>query len=72
MAIRLDAHAESWELAAPFSISRGTKSSADVVVVTARDGEFEGRGEGVPYARYGESVPDALEAIGAFGASCRD
>ena len=72
MAIRLEAHAESWELAAPFSISRGTKSSADVVVVTARDGEFEGRGEGVPYARYGESVSGALEAIGAFGANCRD
>ena len=72
MDIVLEAQAESWELAAPFSISRGTKSRADVVVVAARDGEFEGRGEGVPYARYGESVSGALRAIAAFRANCRD
>ena len=72
MDIVLETQAESWELAAPFSISRGTKSRADVVVVTARDGEFEGRGEGVPYARYGESVSGALQAIRAFRANCRD
>lgn len=72
MTVILEAHAESWDLAAPFSISRGTKSSADVVVVTAQDGEFEGRGEGVPYARYGESVSGALQAIAAFGAHYRD
>ncbi len=72
MSVVLEAHAESWELAAPFSISRGTKSRADVVVVTARDDEFEGRGEGVPYARYGESMTGALQAITAFRANCRD
>lgn len=72
MTLVLEAHAESWDLAAPFSISRGTKSRADVVVVTARDVGFEGRGEGVPYARYGESVSGALHAITAFGANCRD
>ncbi|MDE0350587.1 MAG: dipeptide epimerase [Gammaproteobacteria bacterium] len=72
MDIVLESQAESWDLAAPFSISRGTKSRADVVVVTARDGEFEGRGEGVPYARYGESVSGALQAIAAFRANCRD
>ena len=70
MTVVLEAHAESWELAAPFSISRGTKSRAEVVVVTARDGEFEGRGEGVPYARYGESMTGALEAIAALRANC--
>ncbi len=73
----LEARAESWELAAPFTISRGAKSRADVVVVTARQDGFEGRGEAVPYARYGETVPAALEAIRAFararhGALSRD
>ena len=67
MALSVHAKAETWELAAPFSISRGTKSRVDVVVATIRDGRFEGRGEGVPYPRYGESVEGALRAIEAFG-----
>ena len=72
MAVVLQARAESWALAAPFSISRGTKSRADVVVATVRDGDFEGRGEGVPYPRYGESVAATLEAIERVGESCRE
>ena len=66
MALAVHATAETWELAAPFAISRGTKSRADVVVATLRDGRFEGRGEGVPYPRYGESVEAALGAIEAL------
>ena len=72
MVLSIDARAESWELAAPFSISRGTKSRAGVVVVTAMDGACEGRGECVPYARYGESVTGTLQAIEAFAGACRD
>ena len=70
MARSLQAQAESWELAAPFAISRGTKSRADVVVATVRDGGFVGRGEGVPYPRYGESVAATLQAIGGFAGAC--
>ncbi len=66
----LHAEAESWELAAPFAISRGTKSRADVVVATVREGGFVGRGEGVPYPRYGESVAATLQAIGGFAGAC--
>ena len=72
MARSLHAEAESWELAAPFAISRGVKSRADVVVATVRDGGFVGRGEGVPYPRYGESMAGALRAIGAFAETCGD
>ena len=72
MVLSIEARAESWELAAPFSISRGTKSRAEVVVVTATDGGYEGRGECVPYPRYGESVTATLQAIEAFGGACRD
>ena len=72
MVLSIDVRAESWELAAPFSISRGTKSRADVVVVTAMDGGCEGRGECVPYARYGESVTGTLQAIEELGAACGD
>ena len=71
MALSVHATAETWELAAPFTISRGTKSRVDVVVATLRDGRFEGRGEGVPYPRYGESVAAVLGAIEAFRETCR-
>lgn len=42
-------------LNASFAISRGAKTSAETVVVTLSDGTHIGRGECVPYARYGES-----------------
>ena len=54
-----------YALARPFRISRGTKTAVDVVEVALRRGEAIGRGEGVPYQRYGESVASALAAIEA-------
>mgnify|MGYP000719336553 CR=1 FL=1 len=62
-ALRLEAHAERWPLAEPFVISRGTKTEAHVVVATLARGEHAGRGEAVPYARYGETVESVLAAI---------
>jgi L-alanine-DL-glutamate epimerase-like enolase superfamily enzyme len=56
---------ESWPLAHVFTISRGSKTHADVVVVTlSRDG-ITGRGECVPYPRYNETVPHVLAALDA-------
>lgn len=54
---------ERFALHTPFRISRGVKTEADVVTVTIRDGAVAGRGEGVPYPRYGESVDSVLAAI---------
>lgn len=52
-------------LRAPFRISRGVKTEADVVeVVVGQDGA-RGRGEGVPYPRYGETVEGALALLAA-------
>ncbi|AYV46971.1 dipeptide epimerase [Caulobacter flavus] len=51
----------SHPLAAPFRISRGVKTAAAVVVVEIAEGGHIGRGESVPYARYGETV-QAVEA----------
>ncbi|WP_420333004.1 N-acetyl-D-Glu racemase DgcA [Roseibium sp.] len=48
--------AESFEIAGGFKISRETRTHARVVVVTITDGPVTGRGECVPYARYGESL----------------
>lgn len=52
-------------LARPFRIARGVRTAAEVIVVEiAEDGRI-GRGEGVPYPRYGESVNGSIAAIEA-------
>ena len=67
----LDARHDRFALSRPFRISRGVKTAADVVTVEIGEGDVIGRGEGVPYARYGETVEGALAAIdkarGAIG-----
>lgn len=60
---RLSAVHRSWPLAAPFRISRGVKTSAETVEVSLRQDGLEGRGEAVPYARYGETVQIVLAQI---------
>lgn len=56
---------ESWPLEKPFTISRGTKTHADVVVVKLGKDGVTGQGECVPYPRYNETVPQVLEALAA-------
>jgi L-alanine-DL-glutamate epimerase-like enolase superfamily enzyme len=63
MPIRLSVTAERWPIAGSFTISRGAKTEAEVVVVTLADGDHIGRGECVPYARYGETVDGVIAAI---------
>jgi L-Ala-D/L-Glu epimerase len=57
---------ERWPLADAFSISRGSKTEAVVVVVELFDGVHRGRGECVPYARYGETPEGVVAAIEAM------
>ncbi|WP_417613435.1 N-acetyl-D-Glu racemase DgcA [Parasphingorhabdus sp.] len=52
-----------FRLKRPFRISRGTKSVADTIFVVIHDGEHEGRGESVPYARYNETIDGVLAQI---------
>ena len=61
----LVARRDAFPLRTPFRISRGVKTVADVVTVEISADGATGRGEGVPYPRYGESVEDALAAIAA-------
>ena len=63
MSATLDIRRESWPIAGRFTISRGSKTAADVVTVTIADGAAIGRGECVPYARYGESIDSAIAQI---------
>lgn len=54
---------ERWPLREAFTISRGDKREAVVVVVTCEEGPHRGRGECVPYARYGETPDAVVEAV---------
>jgi len=53
----------SFPLVAPFRIARGVKYAADVVTVELHQAGRTGRGESVPYARYGESMASVLDEI---------
>ncbi|WP_158810405.1 N-acetyl-D-Glu racemase DgcA [Beijerinckia sp. L45] len=61
--ITLRSTAETFPIAGRFVIARGAKTDAHVVVVTLDADGVRGRGECVPYARYGESVAGVLAEI---------
>src|SRR5215470_10276302 len=63
---RLEVAVEFWPLNGTFTIARGAKTVAVVVVATIRGGGHVGRGEAVPYPRYGETVEDTVDAIRAM------
>ncbi|WP_299817145.1 N-acetyl-D-Glu racemase DgcA [uncultured Roseibium sp.] len=62
MSLSVSIEAESFEIAGGFRISRETRTHAQVVVVTLTDGDHTGRGECVPYPRYGESL-ESVQAL---------
>jgi L-alanine-DL-glutamate epimerase-like enolase superfamily enzyme len=66
MPLTLALVAERWPIAGSFAISRGTKTEAVVVIAELGDGKARGRGECVPYARYGESVESVMTQINAL------
>ena len=47
-------------LSTPFRIARGVRVATEVVVATVSDGAHVGRGESLPYPRYGESVASVI------------
>lgn len=59
----LDARIEHWPIEGGFTISRGAKTEAVVVVAELRRGDRAGRGECVPYPRYGETPEATLASI---------
>ena len=61
--LTISARIERWPIAGSFTISRGSKREAVVVVAEVTDGRITGRGECVPYARYGETPEAVLERI---------
>src|SRR3569832_406929 len=57
---------ERWPIAGSFAFSRGSMTVAVVVVAELGSGKARGRGECVPYARYGETVESVSAAIEAL------
>ncbi|WAC49470.1 dipeptide epimerase [Asticcacaulis sp. SL142] len=66
MSIQLKSEAQSWPIAGRFTIARGSKTEAQVLYVELRDGDHIGRGESVPYARYGESIEASIAELEAI------
>jgi len=60
---KLAARIEHWPIAGHFTISRGAKTEAVTVVAEISQGGHVGRGECVPYPRYGETPEATLAAI---------
>ncbi|UJF18380.1 dipeptide epimerase [Vibrio sp. SS-MA-C1-2] len=74
--MKLSIRQKQWKINGSFTISRGSKTHADVVIVElaehlltdredSQNSWIIGRGECVPYARYGESIQSVIEQIEA-------
>lgn len=64
---RLTVRAETWPIEGAFTISRGSKTAAEVVVAELHGLHgLTGRGECVPYGRYGETVDGVVAALRAL------
>jgi L-alanine-DL-glutamate epimerase-like enolase superfamily enzyme len=61
--VELNIKTESWPIHGSFTISRGTRTSVEVVVVELSEGDVIAHGECVPYARYGESTASVCDLI---------
>ncbi|MGR3485738.1 MAG: N-acetyl-D-Glu racemase DgcA [Paracoccaceae bacterium] len=66
--MRLAVTRDRFALRETFTIARGSRDAAQVLTVTASGGAHTGRGECVPYARYGETLPSVKQII----LNCKD
>lgn len=64
--MRIQLSSDSFKLAQVFTISRGSRTQADVLTVRITDGAHQGWGECVPYARYGETIESVTAEIASL------
>jgi L-alanine-DL-glutamate epimerase-like enolase superfamily enzyme len=64
--LKIEARKEIFPLNHPFRISRGSRTEASVITVTINNGQYTGRGEGVPIARYNQSAGSVLAQINSM------
>ena len=67
VSFQLQVRVERWPIAGRFSISRGSKTEANVVVAEISRNGATGRGECVPYPRYGETPEATADTIHSVG-----
>jgi L-alanine-DL-glutamate epimerase-like enolase superfamily enzyme len=60
-----------FQLAQVFTISRGSRTQAEVLTVTVVDHAARGMGECVPYARYGETLNSVTAQVAGFSGDWR-
>ena len=63
---KISIKAETWPLRQRFAIARGSKIAAEVISFEISQSGMTGRGEAVPYARYGETIETVSAAIEAL------
>ncbi|MGL6312940.1 N-acetyl-D-Glu racemase DgcA [Vibrio sp. WXL103] len=64
--MKLELSQQAWPIRGRFTISRGSKTQADTLIVTLSNQGQSGRGECVPYARYNESIASVRAQIEAI------
>ena len=70
--MRIEVTRDVFRLAQVFTISRGSRTQADVLTVSVTIGGVRGRGECVPYARYGETLDSVTAQIEGFTGAWAD
>lgn len=61
--MRIDVSRDVFKLAQVFTISRGSRTEAQVLTVRVTEGGVTGLGECVPYARYGETLDSVTAQV---------
>ena len=61
--LKIEASTEIFPLNHPFRISRGSRTEACVITVRVSDGQYTGRGESVPIARYNQTADSVFAQI---------
>jgi L-alanine-DL-glutamate epimerase-like enolase superfamily enzyme len=67
--LKIETKEEVFPLNQPFRISRGSRTEACVVTFSVSDGQYAGRGEGVPIARYNQSADSVLAQINSIASA---
>jgi L-alanine-DL-glutamate epimerase-like enolase superfamily enzyme len=61
--MKVNLYTKTWPIRGSFTISRGSKTFAETVIVQIEKEGVVGRGECVPYARYNESIDSVMTQI---------
>ncbi|MCY9876466.1 dipeptide epimerase [Vibrio natriegens] len=61
--MKVSLETKNWPILGSFTISRGSKTHAETIIVEIEHQGLKGRGECVPYGRYGESIQNVLAEI---------